>query len=112
MNRKLHKLDQRVHSLTVRQLAAEYEAGASTRQLEKHFGISRASIVKLLRDAGVSIRYQGMSSAQIDEAVRLYGDGLSLARIGEELGVDPGTVWRRLRERDVPMRDMHGRERE
>ena len=90
------------HSL---QIIAEYNAGASSRQLEKHFDISRASIVKLLREANVAIRYQRMSPEQIDEAVRLYVDGWLLVRIGDKLGVNHGTVWRRLRERGVRMRN-------
>ncbi|MFD6677755.1 helix-turn-helix domain-containing protein [Rhodococcus zopfii] len=111
IRRRTHKLNHRVDTLTLAQLIAEYEAGTSSRQLERHFGISRASIIKLLREADVPIRYQGMSPEQIDEAARLYVDGWSLGRIGDKLGVDHGTVWRRLREHGVKMRDAHGRER-
>jgi hypothetical protein len=54
---------------------------------------------------------QGLSPKQIEEAVRLYEAGWSLARIGTKLGVDAGTVQAGLRERGVKMRDAHGRAR-
>jgi DNA-directed RNA polymerase specialized sigma24 family protein len=57
------------------------------------------------------MRMRGLSAEQIDEAVRLYEAGQSLARIGERLGVDAGTVRARVVERRVRMRDTHGRER-
>lgn len=52
-----------------------------------------------------------MSDTQIDEAVQLYGSGLSLARIGERLGFSPTTVRSQLPRRGVRLRDPHGRER-
>lgn len=46
---------------------------------------------------------------QVDEAVRLYEEGLSLARLGERIGASARTVQLRLSERGVAMRDTHGR---
>jgi DNA-directed RNA polymerase specialized sigma24 family protein len=60
---------------------------------------------------GVSTRQSGLSADQIDQAVLLYGQGKSLAMIGNELGVDADTVHARLREQGVSMRDTHGRKR-
>jgi len=58
------------------------------------------------------MRMHGLSPEQIEEAVRLYEAGWSLARIGTKLGVDAGTVQARLRERGMRMRmrDAQGRE--
>jgi len=39
---------------------------------------------------------RGLTLAQVDEAVRLYKDGWSLARIGGRFSVDPTTVLTRL----------------
>jgi DNA-directed RNA polymerase specialized sigma24 family protein len=47
------------------------------------------------------MRRQGLFPEQIDEAVQLYEEVWSLARIGERMGVDPTTVLTRLRERGV-----------
>lgn len=57
------------------------------------------------------MRGVGLRPAQVDEAVRLYKNGWSLVRIGEQFDVHARTVQRRLRERGVRMRDTHGRER-
>jgi len=46
-----------------------------------------------------------LTAEQIDEAVALYRQGLSLARVGKQLGVTARTVQLRLRERGVVMRD-------
>lgn len=54
------------------------------------------------------MRQQRMTSDEIDRAVRLYVvDGLSIRAIGEQLGKSKGSVWKALRERDVPMRPAH-----
>lgn len=57
------------------------------------------------------MRRCGLSSEQIDEAMRLYGVGWALAQIGQRMDVDPTTVLNRLRERGVRMRDPHRRAR-
>ncbi|WP_433576779.1 helix-turn-helix domain-containing protein [Nocardia brasiliensis] len=80
-------------------------------QLATKYSISRGTVSKHLRAMGIEMRMKGLSSEQIEEAVRLYGQGWSLMRIAGQLGVDHGTVWKRLRERGVRMRDTQGRER-
>jgi DNA-binding transcriptional ArsR family regulator len=95
----------------VQKLIAEYQGGATVYQLGRRFGISRQTVSRHLHRHGVSMRMQGLSLEQIDEAVRLYEASWSLARIGQHLSVDAGTVQARLRERGVRMRDARGRER-
>ncbi|MFE3858193.1 hypothetical protein ACFXPN_44550 [Streptomyces griseorubiginosus] len=46
----------------------------------------------------------------MDEAERLYAQGMSLARVGERLGVTDCAVRYQLRKRGIRMRDSHGRE--
>jgi hypothetical protein len=55
------------------------------------------------------MRLQSPSEVVIDEMERLYGTGLSLAKVGQGLGFTPGTVHRHLRLRGVQFRDTHGR---
>lgn len=45
-----------------------------------------------------------MTEAQIDEAVRLYGDGWTLHNVGRHLGVADQTIRRVLVERAVTIR--------
>lgn len=51
-----------------------------------------------------------MSEGQVDEAVRLYASGLSLARVGERLGFSARTIRTMILRRDIKTRDPHGRE--
>ena len=96
----------------VRELIADYQAGATVYQLGDEFGIDRRTVSEILHRHDVPMRRRGLAPQQIDEAVQLYGEGWSLARIGERMDVDPTTVLTRLRERGVRMRDTHGRERQ
>lgn len=69
------------------------------------YKVKRESINKLLRRSGVEIRVRRqMSLEQIDEAMRLYMGGLSLERIGSQLGWDHNTIYRHLLNRGVQMR--------
>ncbi len=100
--------------LTLQQQAevvGRYQAGAQMSYLAKHFGVHRSTVSAILKRHGVSTRQSGLSANQVDEAVLLYGQGKSLAIIGNKLGVDTGTVHNRLLEQGVIMRDTHGRER-
>lgn len=93
------------------EIIARYEAGEPSTALASTFGISRNSVIKLLREADIPIRKQGLTDGQIVKAAQMYADGMSLAKIGAHLGLDHGTVWRQLVKRGVKMRDNHGRER-
>ncbi|WP_280208174.1 recombinase zinc beta ribbon domain-containing protein [Nocardia cyriacigeorgica] len=90
-------------------LAQDYLGGKTVYELAEMYGISRDTVGKHLKRMGVGMRMQRLSEEQIDETVRLYGEGWSAQRIGDKLGVYPQTVRRRLLERGVRMRDTHGR---
>jgi DNA-directed RNA polymerase specialized sigma24 family protein len=83
----------RLKSDEVQELVAGYVAGATV--FRNH----------------VPMRMVGLTTEQVDEAVRLYEVGWSAGRIGERMRVDARTVHRRLKEQSVMMRDTHGRER-
>ncbi len=57
------------------------------------------------------MRRRGLSEEQIDEAVHLYDQGWSLARVGNRMDITDETVRQPLRERGVTMRDTHGQPR-
>jgi DNA-directed RNA polymerase specialized sigma24 family protein len=42
--------------------------------------------------------------AEIEEAASIDREGWSMAELGKMFGVDPATVWRRLRTADVKLR--------
>jgi DNA-binding CsgD family transcriptional regulator len=97
--------DQREH------LIADYQAGATIYDLARRYGIHRHTVGKHLADAGVQARRHGLSTDELATARHLYAQGQSLARIGDQLGYDHGTIRRALLRAGVPMRDTHGRER-
>jgi hypothetical protein len=55
------------------------------------FGLSRTAVMHNLSKQGAGSR-RGVVQRRIDEAVALYGDGWSLAGIGQRYGVYPSTV--------------------
>jgi len=95
----------------VQQLIEGYEGGATVYELGDRFGIKRQTVSVILKRREVRMRRQGLTLEQVDEAVRLYGVGWSLARISIKFDTTANTVRSRLLERGVRMRDMHGRER-
>ena len=105
------KLNQRLKPEIVAEIVARYEAGEASAAIAASYGLSKGSVIGLLRDAGIKIRNQGLTDDQIAEAAQLYASGLSLANIGARFDVDHGTVWRQLKKRGVKMRDTHGRDR-
>jgi transposase len=101
----------RLNRAEIKRLVARYEAGARVKELAAEFEVERRTVSAILQREGVPPRQRGLNVEQVDEAVQLYGQSWSLARIGEKLGVEHSTVRNRLRERGVRMRDTHGRER-
>jgi hypothetical protein len=105
------KLDQRLKPEIVAEIVARYEAGEPSTAVAASYELSKGSVIRLLREAGITIRHQGLTDDQIAEAIQLYDSGLSLARIGARFDVDHGPVWRQLKKLGVRMRDTHGRYR-
>ncbi|MFF7944510.1 helix-turn-helix domain-containing protein [Nocardia gamkensis] len=105
------RLSQRLGQETIRQIVDRYQAGEPSTALMQTFGLSKGSVLKVLREAGVAMRNQGLSAEQIEETQQLYAAGWPLARISEKFGVDHTVVRRQLIKRGVAMRDTHGRKR-
>lgn len=90
-------------------LVAAYEAGELMKDLAMNFHIDRQTVSAILTRHRVPRRPKGLSSEQIHRAVELYGQAASVATIAKVMGVDAKTVWTRLREHGVVMRNTHGR---
>ena len=104
------KLEQRLDASIPAQIVADYGAGMPTTQLTLKYGLSKASVLRLLHEAGTEMRRrQPFSEQKVDEAIRLYASGLSVAAIGSRLGVHPTTMWRTLRARGVVLRPPRNR---
>lgn len=105
--RRAHKLDERTDGEQIARIVAEYEAGASAAVIGEMFSLSKRSVIKILREAGIAIRLPRMSEAEVREATRLYAGGLSLVDVEKRLGRDHSTIYKALRRVGVRMRDSH-----
>ncbi|TDD20773.1 helix-turn-helix domain-containing protein [Kribbella turkmenica] len=106
---RVHKLDERLDSETMARIVAEYEAGGSSESIGALFRLSKRSVIKILREAGIKVRYPRMTEAEIRRATMLYNDGASLVEVGNRLGRDHTTIHKALKRHGVRMRDSHGR---
>jgi len=76
----------------VQALIDGYHGGATVYQLGDELGIDRRTVSIVLKRHGVQMRQQRLTTEQIQEAIRLYESGLSLARVGQHIGASAKTV--------------------
>lgn len=91
---------------------ASYRAGTSTTELSASFGIHRRTVVVHLHRQGVTLRRDGLAAKHTADAVRLYGEGLSLAEIATIYGTTARTIRAALLARGVEMRKPWDRPRQ
>ena len=101
---KRHKVAQRLSPQQRATLIEAYVAGASSRRLMEQFGLGKGPVLDILNEAGVVRKPRVMTQAQIAKAAALYGKGWSTITLGEHFGFNPGTVWLKLKQDGVPMR--------
>jgi predicted DNA-binding protein YlxM (UPF0122 family) len=100
----VHKLAHRLTANEVNALQDTYLAGASLAELQHQFGLSRGSVQRLLREAGVRRRRKSLTDAEITVLVERYQAGLTMREIAEEQGLAKTTVQDALRRHRVRMR--------
>ncbi|MBM7807777.1 hypothetical protein JOD57_003614 [Geodermatophilus bullaregiensis] len=84
---------------------AAYQAGRSTKKLQRTYGLSQGAVLRLLDANGVPRRRRGLTDEQIQEAIRLYSQAWSLTRIGDCFGKDYTVVRNALRRAGVLSRN-------
>jgi DNA invertase Pin-like site-specific DNA recombinase len=57
---RVHKIARRLSEQSIRQIVDSYTACVSAREIGEQVGISKASVLKILREQGVPIRRQGL----------------------------------------------------
>ncbi|WP_456505257.1 hypothetical protein [Arthrobacter sp. UYCu723] len=95
----------------VAKIGSEYESGKTVYEISESLEVPRTMVSTHLARAGVITRRRPLTNGQIDEAVRLYESGLSLSRVGDQIGAASRTIQLRLRERGIQTRDTTGRNR-
>jgi len=86
----------------------DYRAGATVYELARQFGVHRHTVSELLERHAVSRRYQKLTPEQIDLACTLYERGLSLIKVGEQLGRRAETVRQALMKQGAEIRPRNG----
>lgn len=97
-----------VHRLTATDQAditVRYQQGWSSRRLAETYGLSKTSVVALLREKGIPIRYQGLDDSQIQEIIQHYAAGASLAATGKAYSVSAETIRNLLKKQGVAPRN-------
>ena len=63
----------------------------------------------ILKANVVTIRLHSMQPNEIEQAIRIYESGLSLAKVSEALLYDTTTIWREFKRLKVQLRDSRGK---
>lgn len=88
----VHRVDRRLSAETIAELVAAFENGESVPDLARQYEVSKRALRQLLRDQGMQMRKQPLFDNEVELAMNLYADGLSLREIGEQLGRGKTTV--------------------
>jgi hypothetical protein len=89
-------------------IADLYAAGVPVSDICARFGISKDTVIRTRKRAGVPQRRRGLTESQGDEAEAMYISGKSLMTIAKRLGVGVGAVRGCLVRRGVRMRLRNG----
>ncbi len=79
------------------------------KELATEFKVHRTTVRAALDRHAVAPRVHAITKAQVALAARLYESGLSLAKVGEQLGFNAQTIATHLKRAGVTLRDPHGR---
>ena len=89
-------------------VARLYAIGVPVRDICARFNITKNTVIRLRKQAGVPQRHRGLDGPQGDEAEAMYASGTSLKTIAERIGVGVGAVRGCLLRRGVKMRKKNG----
>ena len=89
-------------------VADQYRAGVAIKVIAATFGVHRKTVRDIAVEAGLEPHQRGLPPEDVGRATRLYRSGWSLARVGEEFGVNASTVMNVLRREGVGMRPRQG----
>lgn len=102
--RQRQRAEDRLGPDGVARLVSDYQAGRSTKWLQRTYGLSQGAVLRLLDVNGVPRCLRGLTDQQVHEAIRLYAAGWSLTRIGDHFGKDHTVVKNALRRAGARLR--------
>ena len=92
----------------IQEIVRKYEAGAMTPALCAEFGLSKTSVLRLLREQGVDLRRRPLTDEQVAVAAEMYASGLPIATIAAHFDTSYNNVRQRLIKAGVRMRPRGG----
>lgn len=101
-------LRRRLEPSIITEIVERYKRGEHTTQLCVEYGVSKGSVVKLLRDEKVQLRFQPLPEDKVEEAVKLYESGTAIAPIAKILEASFGSVRSSLKREGVQLRPRGG----
>lgn len=93
----VRRVSLRLDEQLVQQLLADYQAGRTGRELAEQYSLARSTVIGLLRQHGVAVRYPRVTAEEAAEMVRLYRTGMRQVDIAARFGRDPGNIWHVLK---------------
>lgn len=93
----------------VRDLVAEYKAGAGVMELSRKYGVHRHTVARNLAKCGVEVRIRGLAPDEVPEAARLYESGFTLTQVGQEFGISQQAVRRAIAAAGTKIRPQYRR---
>jgi hypothetical protein len=93
----VRRVSHRLNEQVIQQLLADYRAGRTGRELAEQYGLARSTVIELLRQHGVVVRYPRATPEEAAEMVRLYQSGVRQVDIAARFGRDPGNIWHVLK---------------
>lgn len=77
-------------------------------ELTTCYGLGKGTVLGLLKINGVQLRRQGLSPTEIHDAIKLYEQGWSLAKIGATFGHAHTVIRKALLDAGVTLRPRQG----
>lgn len=97
-------LRRRLTPQAIEEIVTRYTAGEKTPVLSQAFDISESGLRDLLRAEGIVLRGHAITEEDAEQAVQLYGSGLTMTAVAAQLGYAHGTIRTALLKRGVVLR--------
>jgi DNA-directed RNA polymerase specialized sigma24 family protein len=105
---KLRQHQVRLNKAQRQQVEDQYLAGVAIKVIATEFRIHRKTVREIALAAGLDPHPRGLHPEDVGRAATLYRSGWSLARVGEDFGVNASTVMNALKREGVAMRPRQG----
>lgn len=98
---------QRIFTPTeIERIVAAYQSGKASYELGVEYGCSKTTIIKLLKQQGVTLRKSGRARAKVDskKVIKMYKEMHTIKEIAKSLNVDSQVISRCLKENGIKLR--------